>query len=148
MRGRDLGSAVLEAQQKVAEQVQLPGGYHLEWVGEFGNLQEALGAPGGRRAAVSIVLICLLLFVNFGSLVDMLLAASVIPMALIGGIFALYVTGTAVQRFGGDRLRRAVRHRGDGWHHRADLLQRGDRGRAGPRRGDPAHLPGADAAGA
>jgi len=43
---------------------------------------------------LSIVLICLLLYVNFGSVVDMLLAASVIPMALIGGVFALYVTGT------------------------------------------------------
>ena len=52
VRGRDLGSAVLEAQQKIADQVLLPGGYHLEWVGEFGNLQEALGAAGGRRAAV------------------------------------------------------------------------------------------------
>ena len=40
------------------------------------------------------MLICLLLYINFGSLGDMLLAASVIPMALIGGIFALYFTGT------------------------------------------------------
>ena len=44
---------------------------------------------------ISIVLICLLLYINFGSIVDVLLAASVIPMALIGGIFALYLTGTA-----------------------------------------------------
>jgi heavy metal efflux system protein len=93
VRGRDLGTTVLEAQKKVDEAVPIPGGYHLEWVGEFGNLEEAIG----RLAVVvplAIVLICLLLFVNFGSLVDMLLAASVIPMALIGGIFALYVTGT------------------------------------------------------
>jgi heavy metal efflux system protein len=93
VRGRDLGSAVLEAQHKVAEQVQIPGGYSLEWVGEFGNLQDAM-----QRLAVavpaSIVLICILLFVNFGSLVDVMLAASVIPMALIGGVFALAVTGT------------------------------------------------------
>ena len=93
VRGRDLGSAVLEAQRKVEEQVKLPGGYHLEWVGEFGNLQEAL-----QRLAIavplSILLICVLLYMNFGSVSDMLLAASVIPMALIGGIFALFVTGT------------------------------------------------------
>ncbi len=93
VRGRDLGSAVLEAQHKVEEQVKLPGGYHLEWVGEFGNLQEAL-----QRLAIavplSILLICVLLYTNFGSVSDMLLAASVIPMALIGGIFALVVTGT------------------------------------------------------
>jgi cobalt-zinc-cadmium resistance protein CzcA len=93
VRGRDLGTAVLEAQQKVAEQVPLPGGYRLEWVGEFGNLEEAL-----QRLAIvvplSIILICILLYINFGSIVDMLLAVSVIPMALIGGIFALWLTGT------------------------------------------------------
>jgi heavy metal efflux system protein len=93
VRGRDLGGAVLEAQGKVAKQVQIPGGYRLEWVGEFGNLQDAL-----HRLAVavpaSIALICVLLFINFGSLIDVLLAASVIPMALIGGVFALAVTGT------------------------------------------------------
>jgi NodT family efflux transporter outer membrane factor (OMF) lipoprotein len=93
VRGRDLGSAVLEAQDKVAKEVPIPGGYSLEWVGEFGNLQDAL-----HRLAVavpaSIALICVLLFINFGSLVDVLLAASVIPMALIGGVFALALTGT------------------------------------------------------
>ncbi len=93
VRGRDLGTAVQEAQHRIAEQVRLPGGYHLEWVGEFGNLQDALT----RLAIVvplSILLICFLLYINFGSLVDMLLSASVIPMALIGGIIALFVTGT------------------------------------------------------
>jgi heavy metal efflux system protein len=93
VRGRDLGSAVLEAQRKVAEQVPLPAGTRLEWVGEFGELQDAL-----QRleivVPVSIALILLLLFVNFSSLVDVLLAASVMPMALIGGIFALVLTGT------------------------------------------------------
>jgi cobalt-zinc-cadmium resistance protein CzcA len=93
VRDRDLGSAVLEAQQKVAQQVQLPGGYRVEWAGEFGDLQEAI-----KRLAVavplSLVLICMLLYLNFSSIVDTLLAASVMPMALIGGIFALYVTRT------------------------------------------------------
>ncbi|HVO48548.1 MAG TPA: CusA/CzcA family heavy metal efflux RND transporter [Steroidobacteraceae bacterium] len=93
VRGRDLGSAILEAQRKVSEQVQLPGGYRLQWVGEFGNLQEALHRLG-IVVPVSLSLICILLFINFGSVVDMLLAASVIPMALIGGILALAVTGT------------------------------------------------------
>ena len=93
VRGRDLGSAVLEAQDKVAQQVQLPGNYRLEWVGEFGNLKDA-----AQRLAVavplSLLLICALLYFHFNSLVDMLLAASVMPMALIGGVFALYATGT------------------------------------------------------
>ncbi|MFI4869258.1 MAG: efflux RND transporter permease subunit [Steroidobacterales bacterium] len=93
VRGRDLGSTVLEAQRKVAERVALPGGYRLEWVGEFGNLQDAL-----QRLAIvvplSLLLICVLLYFNFGSLTDVWLAASVIPLALIGGIFALYLSGT------------------------------------------------------
>jgi cobalt-zinc-cadmium resistance protein CzcA len=93
VRGRDLGSAVLEAQQKIATEVRLPPGYRLEWVGEFGELQEAVG----RLAIVvplSLGLICLLLYLNFGSVTDMLLAASVMPLALVGGIFALVVSGT------------------------------------------------------
>jgi heavy metal efflux system protein len=93
VRGRDLGSAVLEAQQKIQKEVTMPSGYRLEWVGEFGELQDAL-----RRLAVvvplSLALICLLLFLNFGSIIDMLLAASVMPMALIGGIFALLLSDT------------------------------------------------------
>jgi heavy metal efflux system protein len=93
VRGRDLGSAVLEAQRAVESSVLLPGGYHLEWVGEFGNLQEAV-ARLGIAVPLSIALIVLLLYLNFGSLRDALLAASVIPMALVGGIFALWVTGT------------------------------------------------------
>ena len=93
VRGRDLGTTVLDAQRKVAAQVKIPGGYRMEWVGEFGNLQEAM-----QRLAVvvplAILLIGILLYINFGSLTDVLLAASVIPMALLGGIFALYLTAT------------------------------------------------------
>ena len=94
VRGRDLGGAVLEAQRAVEAQVPLPGGYRLEWVGEFGNLQEAISRLS-VAVPLSIALIILLLYLNFHSLRDALLAASVIPMALIGGIFALWVTGTA-----------------------------------------------------
>jgi cobalt-zinc-cadmium resistance protein CzcA len=93
VRGRDLGGAVLEAQQKIADQLALPAGPRLEWVGEFGDLQEAIG----RLQVVvplSLLLIGLLLFVNFSSLIDTALAASVMPMALMGGIFTLYLTGT------------------------------------------------------
>jgi cobalt-zinc-cadmium resistance protein CzcA len=92
VRGRDLGSAVLDAQQRVAEKVKLPGGYRVEWVGEFGNLKDAL-----QRLAVAvpiaISLILLLLYVSFGSVRDMLLAGSAIPMALTGGLLALFVAG-------------------------------------------------------
>jgi cobalt-zinc-cadmium resistance protein CzcA len=93
VRLRALGSAVREAQRRVADQVKLPPGVRMEWVGEFRDLQEAL-----RRLAVvvpiSVALIGLLLLVQFGAVVDALLAASVMPMALVGGLFALALTGT------------------------------------------------------
>jgi cobalt-zinc-cadmium resistance protein CzcA len=94
VRGRDLGSAVLEVQQKIAKEVPLPPGYRLEWVGEFGNLQDAIDRLK-IVVPLSIALIALLLYVYFSSITDMLLGLSVIPMAMIGGIFALFVTGTA-----------------------------------------------------
>jgi cobalt-zinc-cadmium resistance protein CzcA len=94
VRERDLGSAIQEAQQKVAAQVQLPPGSRIEWVGEFGNLQDAI-----KRLSIvvpiSLALIAVLLFFNFGSMVDTLLAMSVIPMAIFGGVLGLLVTGTA-----------------------------------------------------
>jgi len=93
VRGRDLGTTVLDAQHRIEQQVTLPGGYRLEWVGEFGNLQEALGRLE-IVVPIAILLICVLLFLNFGLLSDVLLVASVIPMALVGGIFALFLTGT------------------------------------------------------
>jgi cobalt-zinc-cadmium resistance protein CzcA len=91
IRGRDLGSAIIEAQERVAEKVKIPGGYRIEWVGEFGNLKNAL-----QRLAVAVPiaigLIGLLLYMSFGSFRDTLLAASAIPMALIGGILGLWIT--------------------------------------------------------
>jgi heavy metal efflux system protein len=92
VRDRDLGSAIAEAQKKIAQQVVLPAGSRLEWVGEFGNLQEAIGR---LRVVVPVTLglIALLLWINFGSLTDTLLTMSVIPMAVIGGLFGLYITG-------------------------------------------------------
>ncbi len=93
VRGRDLGGAVMEAQRKVAEQVTIPGGYRMEWVGEFGQMNEAMDRLK-LVVPLSLGLILLLLFFNFSSITDTLLAASVMPMALIGGIFALYLTGT------------------------------------------------------
>ena len=92
VRDRDLGGAIQEAQAKIAAEVPLPPGLRLEWVGEFGNLQDAIG----RLKVVvplSLLLIAMLLWINFGSITDMLLAMSVIPMAIIGGVIALFVTG-------------------------------------------------------
>ncbi|MEH2522119.1 MULTISPECIES: efflux RND transporter permease subunit [unclassified Bradyrhizobium] len=92
VRNRDLGSAIQEAQDKVAAQVELPPGSRIEWVGEFGNLQDAI-----KRLSIvvpiSLALIGVLLFFNFGSMVDTLLAMSVIPMAIFGGVLGLLITG-------------------------------------------------------
>jgi cobalt-zinc-cadmium resistance protein CzcA len=92
VRGRDLGSTVAEAQERIAEKVPLPQGYHLEWSGEFGALQEAK-----TRLAVivplSLLLIMALLYSLFNSLRDSLIALSGIPFAVAGGILGLYVAG-------------------------------------------------------
>ncbi|HVV40217.1 MAG TPA: CusA/CzcA family heavy metal efflux RND transporter [Nitrobacter sp.] len=92
VRGRDLGSTIKEAQDKIAAEVKLPPGSRLEWVGEFGNLQDAI-----RRLSIvvpiSLALIAMLLWFNFGSMIDTLLAMSVIPMAIFGGVLGLLVTG-------------------------------------------------------
>jgi len=93
VRDRDLGSAIAEAQQKIAKEVQLPPGSRLEWVGEFGNLQDAISRLK-IVVPLSLALIALLLWINFGSVPDTMLAMSVIPMAVIGGIFGLSLTGT------------------------------------------------------
>jgi cobalt-zinc-cadmium resistance protein CzcA len=94
VRGRDLGSAIREAEEKIAKQVQLPPGTRLEWVGEFQNLQDAINRLQ-IAVPLSLALIGLLLWLNFSSLSDTLLALSVIPMAIVGGILALFVTGIA-----------------------------------------------------
>ncbi|MBN9487255.1 MAG: efflux RND transporter permease subunit [Alphaproteobacteria bacterium] len=92
VRGRDLGSAVLEAQERVAREVPLPSGYRLEWAGDFENFQKAIDRLS-IAVPIAIALILLLLYVNFGSLADTLLAGSAIPMALIGGILSLWLAG-------------------------------------------------------
>jgi heavy metal efflux system protein len=92
VRERDLGSAIQEAQQKIDEQVQLPPGSRVEWVGEFGNLQDAI-----KRLSIvvpiSLALIATLIWFNFGSVVDTVLTMSVIPMAVFGGVLGLLLTG-------------------------------------------------------
>jgi cobalt-zinc-cadmium resistance protein CzcA len=92
VRERDLGSAIREAQDKVDTQVQLPPGSRAEWVGEFGNLQDAI-----KRLSIvvpiSLALIGVLLWFNFGSMVDTMLAMSVIPMAIFGGVLGLLISG-------------------------------------------------------
>ena len=92
VRGRDLGSTVAEAQERIANNVNLPHGYRIVWAGEFEELQLAK-----QRLAVivpiSLVLILMLLYGLFNSLRDSLLALAGIPFAVGGGLLALYLTG-------------------------------------------------------
>ena len=94
VRGRDLGGAIDEAKARIARTVQLPPGYHLEWAGELANLQSAV-ARLEVVVPISLGLILVLLYANFSSVRDSLLAFSVIPLALVGGVLALALTGTA-----------------------------------------------------
>jgi len=92
VRGRDLGSTVAEAQEKVERSVTLPTGYHVEWSGEFGELEEA-EARLTYIIPLSLLLVFLLLYGAFNSLRDSVLVLASIPFALIGGILALFVRG-------------------------------------------------------
>ncbi len=94
VRGRDLGGAIAEARAKVDAQVRIPSGYRAQWVGELTSLNDAI-ARLKVVVPISLALIALLLFLHFGSIRQMAITASVIPMALVGGIAALALTGTA-----------------------------------------------------
>ncbi len=92
VRGRDLAGFVADAQQKVAESVNLPPGYSLEWGGQFQNLQEAT-ARLMIAVPVALFLIFSLLFITFGSVKLTLLIYLNVPIAATGGIFALWLRG-------------------------------------------------------
>jgi heavy metal efflux system protein len=92
VRGRDLGSTVEDAQQRIAKNVRLPPGYRLLWAGEFGDLQDAK-----KRleiiVPISLVLIIGLLYTLFNNLRDCFLTLAGIPFAVAGGVLALYISG-------------------------------------------------------
>lgn len=88
VRGRDLGSTVLEAQQRIARNVRLPSGYRLVWAGEFGQLQAAK-ARLEVIVPVSLLLILGLLYTLFNSLKESLLSLVGIPFVIAGGVMAL-----------------------------------------------------------
>ena len=81
--------------QRVRSEVKVPPGYHLDWAGELGDLQSAIERLN-VVVPISLLLIGLLLFLNFGLISDTLLACSVVPMAMIGGVLALFITHTPV----------------------------------------------------
>jgi cobalt-zinc-cadmium resistance protein CzcA len=92
IRDRDMGSVVADMQRVVSQQVSLPAGYRIIWSGEFENQQRAM-ARLSWVVPLSILLIFLLLFDAFGSLLSAALIIANIPLAMIGGIVALWLTG-------------------------------------------------------
>lgn len=92
VEGRDLVGFVADARKKVAESVEIPQGYFLEWGGQFENQQRA-AARLGLVIPISIGLIFLLLFTTFGRIRQAVLVLSNIPLAMIGGVFALWWSG-------------------------------------------------------
>lgn len=92
VRDRDLVSFVEEAKQRVAAEVTLEEGYSIKWGGQFENQQRA-AARLAIVVPVAIALVFLLLFATFGSVKQALLILSNIPFAMIGGVFALWLSG-------------------------------------------------------
>jgi cobalt-zinc-cadmium resistance protein CzcA len=92
VRGRDLVGFVDEARRSVAERVALPPGYRMVWGGQFENQQRA-AARLATVVPVALALIFALLFVTFRSVRQAVLVFGNIPLALIGGVLALWLSG-------------------------------------------------------
>ena len=89
---RDLGSYVAEARRVVAESVELPAGYSLAWSGQYEYMvraQERLAVVG----PITLAVIVLLLFINFGRLTEVAIVMGTLPLALVGGLWLLYLLG-------------------------------------------------------
>jgi cobalt-zinc-cadmium resistance protein CzcA len=92
VRGTDLGSFVLAAQNAIRSNVQLKEGYYITWGGQFENLQKA-SARLTLVVPIALSLIFILLFSTFGSLRQATLIFSGVPLAITGGIIALFARG-------------------------------------------------------
>jgi len=92
VQGRDIGSFVAEAKNKIKTNVDLPAGYYLTWGGQFENQQRAM-AKIMTIGPVAIGLILLLLFLAFRNIRLALLVITILPFALIGGIISLWISG-------------------------------------------------------
>jgi cobalt-zinc-cadmium resistance protein CzcA len=92
IKDRDIGTFVSEAKEKIQKKVNLPAGYYTTWGGQFENQQRAMSTLM-IILPVSILIILSLLFLTFKSLKLALLVIFNLPFALIGGVFALYISG-------------------------------------------------------
>ncbi|TPG57429.1 efflux RND transporter permease subunit [Roseomonas nepalensis] len=90
MHGRDIGGYVADAQRAVAEQVRMDPGYHVEWSGQFEYMQRAK-AKLAIVVPVTLLLIFVLLYLNFGRLTETLIVMLSVPFALVGGVWLMYL---------------------------------------------------------
>ena len=90
IEGRDMGSYVLEAQQAVAENVDLPAGYSIAWSGQYEFLVRAVERLT-TVIPVTLVIIVLLLYLNFRNLTEVAIIMGTLPLALVGGFWLLYL---------------------------------------------------------
>ncbi|KZE78108.1 cation transporter [Myroides marinus] len=93
IEGRDLGSTIAEARAKVDKEVKLPAVNKMEWAGEFESKERA-ATQLTLVVPISLILILVLLYFNFGNAKDTAIAALTIPFAFIGGFLSLWITGT------------------------------------------------------
>jgi len=91
--GRDLGSTIQEAKALVAKEVKLPRANHMEWAGEFESKERATQQLA-LVVPISLVLILLLLYFNFGNIKDTAISSLTLAFAFIGGFISLWATGT------------------------------------------------------
>jgi cobalt-zinc-cadmium resistance protein CzcA len=92
VRGRDLGGFVDDAREAVARRVKLPPGYHVEWAGQYEHLQEGL-ARLSVVVPITFFIVFLLLYLTYRRVVDALRVFTGIPLAITGGVLALYLRG-------------------------------------------------------
>ncbi len=92
LAGRDLGGYVAQASRKVAQQVRMPSGYHVEWSGQFEYLQRA-EAKLKLVIPATLLVILVLLFLNFGRLAETFIVMLSVPFALVGGAWAIWALG-------------------------------------------------------
>jgi cobalt-zinc-cadmium resistance protein CzcA len=92
VRGRDMGGVVKDIRNLVSEKIDLPPGYYLEYGGQFENQERAMQRLG-IIVPVTFILIFLLLYMSFGSMRCAALIFINVPLALIGGVLGLFITG-------------------------------------------------------
>jgi len=138
VRGRDLSGAIRDVQSRLARQVHLPEGYHIEWAGEYDSLRKEQ-----QRLAIvipiSLVIILALLFTAFNSLRHALLVLAILPFGAIGGVLSLLLTRTpfsisaavgfasviGVCTLAGVVLVSGIRRKEAGAHSMLDAIERG-----------------------